>query len=1112
VACNPANWWSAMARCSSATCWKRRQATKSTESEKRLNMFKSLIAFCLSRRAIVVVGLMLFAGAGLIAFKKLNIEAYPNPTPVILEITAQAPGLSAEEMERYYTIPMEIGLYSTPGIEVIRSTSFYGLSFVRVTFKYGVDYYFAFSQAAIAMQQNVNLPGGLVPTIQANSSTGEIFRYQVVGPPHFGIANLRTVQDWIVARRLLTIPGIAQINSWGGPTKEFLVQVDPHRLEAYSETVPQILTALGNANLNVGGREIRVGQQSINIRGVGLIDDGGNYDLTKGYKVDDIENVVLAQENGVPVLVKDVGKVSVSYRPRLGILGRDEQDDVVGSIVVMRRTEKTADMIPKVKAEVDKINRDGSLPPGVKVVPFYDRSSLIALTSHTVLHNLIFGCLLVFLIQWIFLGNLRSAIIVGINIPFALFFATILLVIMGESANLLSVGAVDFGIIVDSAVILTENIFRNFQRDASERQGLLQRLASGYWGPDPTRQTDHGSTPRSWTNRLRLILISALQVDKAVLFSALITVAGFVPLFTMQGVEGQIFGPMARTYGYALAGALIATFTVTPVIASMLLPERVKETETIVVRILHHGYTPALRFALNHRALVVGIELAVSLATFMFVAPHLGSEFLPHLEEGNFWIRASMPITLSLEDGEAATRKMREILLRHPEVITVVSQHGRPDDGSDASPFSNVELFAPLKPFDQWPKGLTKEKLTNQIQAEFENELPGIVFNFSQYIEDNIEEGISGVKGVNSVKIVGPNLETLTQLAEQVRDQMSQVRGITDLGIFPVLGQPNLNIKVDRAKAARYGLNSGDVNAVIQASLGGAVASEVLEGDRQFDLVVRYTPEYRNNIDKIRNVKVAYTTPTGADAYIPLSELADISLDTGAAWIYHESVQRFIPVKFSVRERDLGSTVEEAQQRIAKNVKLPPGYRLMWAGEFGDLQEAKKRLEIIVPLSLVLIAGLLYSLFNNLRDCLLALAGIPDAIVGGILALYLTGLNFSISAAIGFVSLFGVSVMDGILMITFYNQERSHGFAPVEAMFRAASHRMRPLLMTALSACIGLLPAAMSTGIGSQVQRPLATVIVGGMLVGPFMLLVAVPALRMIFLGHDNHPVIQEPQ
>jgi cobalt-zinc-cadmium resistance protein CzcA len=603
-----------------------------------------------------------------------------------------------------------------------------------------------------------------------------------------------------------------------------------------------------------------------------------------------------------------------------------------------------------------------------------------------------------------------------------------------------------------------------------------------------------------------LILISAIQVDKAVLFSALITVAAFVPLFTMQGVEGQIFGPMARTYGYALAGALIATFTVTPVLASILLPDHVKETETIFVRLLHRIYNPSLRLALNRRALAVGIGVAF-LGLSGFLASRLGSEFLPHLEEGNFWIRASMPMTLSLQDGETASRKMREILLRHPEVVTVVSQHGRPDDGSDAAPFSNVELFAPLKPFDEWPRGLTKEKLTEQIQTEFQNELPGVVFNFSQYIQDNIEEAVSGVKGSNSVKIVGPNLGVLTKLAEQIRDQMNQVRGVTDLGIFPVLGQPNLNIKVDREKASRYGLNSGDVNTVIQAAMGGAVATSVLEGDRQFDLVVRYTPEYRDGIDKIRNIKVAYTTGSGTNAYIPLSELATISLDTGAAWIYHESMQRFIPVKFSVRGRDLGSTVEEAQQRIAKNVQLPSGYHLIWAGEFGDLQEAKKRLEVVVPVSLVLIIGLLYTQFNSLRDSLLSLAGIPFAVAGGILALSVSGLDFSVSAAIGFVSLFGVSVMDGILMITYYNQERQlRGGTPTDAMYRAATTRMRPLLMTALSACIGLFPAAISTGIGSQVQRPLATVVVGGMLLGSMMLLGAVPALELVFLGKDRPP------
>jgi cobalt-zinc-cadmium resistance protein CzcA len=1074
-------------------------------------MLKTIIAACLSRRAIVVFALLGFAAAGLFAFHMINIESYPNPTPVILEITAEGPGLSAEEIERYYTIPMEIGLYATPGVQVIRSTSFYGLAFIRVVFKWGVDYDFAYAQATLALEQNVTLPGGQIPSVNQNSGSGEIYRYTVQGPKRYSITDLRTIQDWIVLRRLSTINGIINVNSWGGTTKEFDIQVDPLKLEAFSVTVPQILTAVANANINVGGREIVMGEQSINIRGVGLIDDGGNEDLTQGYKVKDIENIVLGQMSGTPILVKDVAKVVMTYTPRLGIFGLDTNDDAVGSIVVMTRTKQTSEMLPKVRAEVDAMNSDGSLPPGVKVVPFYDRGYLINLTTHTVLHNLIFGIVLVFLIQWLFLGDLRSAIVVGVNIPFALFFAIILLVLNHESANLLSIGAVDFGIIVDSAVILMENIFRNFQRPKEESQSLLARLTDGFYGPDPTMSLHTSpSVGQTWTDRLRLILVSALQVDKAVFFSVLITVAAFVPLFTMQGVEGQIFGPMARTYGFALAGALIATFTVTPALTHFLLPEHLQETETIVVRLLHKVYDPTLRFSLGNRGLMVGIGI-VFLAVAAFLSQHLGSEFLPALEENNYWIRASMPTTLSLQAGEAATRKMRLILLKHPEVICVTSQHGRPDNGTDASPFSNVELFAPLKPLDQWTKGLTKDKLTEEIQAEFTSQLPGVIFNFSQYVQDNIEEAISGVKSANSCKILGHDLETLERLAHEVQDQMSQVRGICDLGIFPVFGQPNLNIKIDRDKAARYGLNTGDVNTVVQAALGGTIASQVLEGDREWNLVVRYAPEYRDNIEKIRNIKVGYTTASGANAYIPLSELADVGLSTGGSWIYHETMSRFIPVKFSVRDRDLAGAVAEAQARIKQNVPLPPGYRMIWAGEFEDLQLAKARLEVIVPISLVLILFLLYCLFNSLRDTLLTLAGIPFAIAGGVLALYVSSQPFSISAAIGFVSLFGVSVMDGILMITFYNQAKMRGLKPMEAMYHASTARMRPLLMTGLSACIGLFPAAISHGIGSQVQRPLATVVVGGMLIGPIMLLIIVPALRMVWLGREEKPH-EQPQ
>ena len=1062
-------------------------------------MLKGVLQFGLTRRPIILLSLLVFVGAGLFAFSKLNIEAYPNPAPVILEITAQANGLSAEEMERYYTIPMEVGLATTPGVDIIRSTSFYGLSFVRVTFNYGVDYYFALQQAAISLQQNVNLPGNAVPSIQGSSLVGEIYRYQVTGPPHFGLTNLRTIEDWIVQRRLLTVPGVVQVNTWGGTTKEFEVEVDLHKLDAYNVTLPQIIAAIGNANINVGGRTISFGQQSVNIRGIGLIDSGGNEDLTQGYHVEDIQNIVLSQTNGVPVKVKDVADVRVGYMPRLGKAGRDRENDVVAAIVVMNRTLHTHDVAPRVKHEIEKINTDGTLPPGVKLVPFYDRTMLVSVTTRTVLHNLIFGCILVFLIQWIFLGNLRSAIIVGINIPFALFFSIIILVLRGEDANLLSIGAVDFGIIVDSAVILVENIFRNFQGSPAARQRIVHDLAEGRYGEDPTR----GDGGQVWTDRLRIIFASALQVDKAVFFSTAVTVAAFVPLFTMQGVEGQIFNPMARTYGYALFGALLATFTVTPVLASILLPVHIEETETIVVRALRWIYSPLLRWSLAHRATMVAVALAC-LVLFGLLMTRLGTEFLPALEEGNLWIRATMPPTISLEAGMPTVNRLREIILSHPEVITVVSQHGRPDNGSDASGFNNAEFFVPLKPFDEWAPGMTKEKLISDLQRQFSNEFTGIGLNFSQYIQDNVEEGLSGVKGANSVKIIGRDLAKLEEIANEVMKKMTKIDGVADLGLFPVLGQPNLNVKINRERAARYGLNAGDITNVVQAALGGTSATTLLEADRQFNVTVRLAPEFRNTVDRVSHIKVGYQTPSGTNAYVPLTELADISLGTGASYIYHERNERFIPIKFSVRGRDLGSTVAEAQQRIALNVKLPTGYRITWAGEFEELQQAKARLAVIVPISLLMILALLYGLFNSLRDSLMALTGIPFAAGGGIMALYFSGLDFSISAAVGFVSLFGVSVMNGILIMTYYNEVKASGMGTVQAMYHAAEQRMRPMLMTALSACIGLLPAAVSTGIGSQVQRPLATVVVGGMLIGPIIMLVVVPAVQTLFLGRDR--------
>jgi heavy metal efflux system protein len=667
------------------------------------------------------------------------------------------------------------------------------------------------------------------------------------------------------------------------------------------------------------------------------------------------------------------------------------------------------------------------------------------------------------------------------------------IVLRGEDANLLSLGAVDFGIVVDSAVILVENIFRVFQ--AKEREELLRRAA-------PLSNGGGGSGNASFLTRIRLIFVSATQVESAILFSTLIILAAFVPLFTMQGVEGQIFNPMARTYAYALVGALFATFTITPVLSSLLLPAHVRETETRIVRAAHAIYNPLLKLVLRFRLITVLCGLFFLLVSGFF-GSRLGTEFLPALEEGNLWIRASMPPTISLNAGMPTVTRMREILKSHPEVITVISQHGRPDNGSDATGFFNAEFFVPLKPFEEWEPGRHKEDLVKDLQEEFAKEFVGIDLNFSQYIQDNIEESLSGVKGANSIKIIGPSLGKLEEIAVQVKRIMQDVPGIADLGILRVLGQPNLNIKVNREKAARYGLNSGDINAFIQTAFGGNVATVTYEADRQFGVNVRAAPRFRESIETVRNAKIGVQTAGGA-AYIPLSEVADISLVTGASYIFHERNQRFIPIKFSVRGRDLGSTISESKQRIAKALTLPVGYRMIWAGEFEELEQAQKRLSVIVPLSILLILGLLYGLFNSLRDSLVVLAGFLFAVAGGLLALYFSGEAFGISAAIGFVSLLGISVMNGILLITYFNEIHSGGVPAKQAMYEAATHRMRAVLMTGFSAAIGLFPAAFSTAIGSQVQRPLAIVVVGGMMIGPILLLIFVPALQALILGRHG--------
>ncbi|MFL5101044.1 MAG: efflux RND transporter permease subunit [Xanthobacteraceae bacterium] len=1048
-------------------------------------MLRNLMAFCLARRPLVLVTLTAFIGLGYAAFTTLNIEAYPDPAPPILELIAQWPGQSPEEVERYVTIPIEIAVANTPGLKYVRSNTVYALGFIRLQFEYGRDYYFV-RQQTINRLKDVTLPNGVQPVISPAGGISEILRYQLKGPPGMDLIELKTLQDWVVERKLRTVPGVADVTVLGGKTKEFQAEVDLNRMMAHGITLPQIITAISASNTNVGGRTIAMGEQSVNVRGLGVVSS-----------LEDIGNIVLTQQGGVPVLLSDVARVQIGFTPRLGIAGRDDGTDIVFGVVLMQKLERTMEVVTRARAAIARMNSDGSLPHGVTVEPFYDRGDLVAITVHTVLHNLVFGIALIFLIQWVFLGDLRCALIVAATIPVALFLAVIITVLRGESANLLSVGAIDLGIIVDSTVIMMENIYRQL-----------------------AHHPPHVSAGREMRSgrKLARILHAASEVDKPIFFSVVITIAAFLPLFTMQGVEGQIFSPMARTYAYALIGAVIATFTVTPVLSSILLPAHVNEIETVLVRLLRGAYQRILVAAVRRYRLAALAGLAF-LAVCGLLGLRLGTEFLPKLEEGNLWIRALLPPTITLEAGMESVARMRSVIASYAPVQTVVSEQGRGEDATDPDGSFVAEFFVPLKPAEQWPSGLTKENLVKDMSDRLEREFLGVDFNFSQYIQDNMEEAISGVKGENSVKIFGRDLVELERLSKAVKAEIGNVAGVAEPGAFSLLGQPNLVIRIDRAKAARYGFSVGDINSVVQAAIGGQEVSRVYEGEMNFALTVRLAPEYRGNVDAIRSIPVALPNndPKGPTAYIALGDLGEVKLESGASYIYRENNQRFVPLKYSVRGRDLGSTVAEAQQRIGQKVPLPEGYSMEWTGEFGALQDARKRLALIVPLSLLLILMLLYSLFNSVRDSLLALSGIPFAVAGGILGLYVAGLHFSISAAIGFVSLFGVSTMDGVLLVSYIRRNIEEGIGSDEAVINAGETRMRQVFMTGLSACIGLVPAAVSTGIGSQVQQPLACVIVGGMLLSPMCSLIMIPTLARMFMPyipgtHAGHETAASPQ
>jgi heavy metal efflux system protein len=1041
-----------------------------------------IVAVALKQRVIVVTMLGLLLVAGIFAFGNLNIEAYPDPVPPMVDVVTQNSGQSADEIERYITIPIEIQMAGIPHVTAIRTISLFGLSDVKIQFTYDFTYDEAQQWVINRLSQLPPLSNAAAPQISPDSPIGEIYRYRVTGPPGYSVTDLKTIQDWILERRFKAVPGIIDVTGWGGQTKTYDLVIDQQRLVDYGLTLPQVLQALNNNNINVGGQTVNIGAQSAVVRGIGLI-----------HSMDDIRNTVVSAPNSSPVFLKDIASVQVGHQPRLGIAGQDGDNDIVQGIVLMRRGAESKPAIAAVEAEVAKINGSSILPPGVRIEKIYDRTDLIDVTTNTVLHNMIAGIILIFFVQWLFLGDLRSAVIVATTIPFALFFAILIMTLRGESANLLSVGAIDFGLIVDATVIMMENIYRHLAEPESVRFSHDSQLRD-----IPSVAGLRGKPA--------LIANSAAQVNRAIFFSAAIIIAGFVPLFTMSGIEGHIFGPMAKTYAYAIAGGLLATFTVTPALSALLLPDKVRERDTLIVRAIRREYRRIMDFAIANRIVTLGFGAAILIAGLLAL-PKLGTEFLPHLEEGNLWIRATMPVSISLEEGDAYVNRIRQIIKSYPEVDTVVSQHGRPDDGTDATGFFNAEFFVPLEPFDAWPAGMDKQKLTDELTKRFATTFPGIDFNFSQYIEDNVEEAASGVKGENSVKLYGNDLGALEATANKIKNVMSTVPGITDLAIFKSLGQPAVRVDIDRAKAARYGLATGDINSTVQAAIGGQAAGNLYEdgSDRNFPIVVRLAPEYRTNLDAIRRIRIGASNPSGNGVVqIPLTDVADVRLVSGASFIYREGQERYIPIKFSVRGRDLGGAVTEAQAKIAQQVQLPPGYRLEWAGEFGEFLDALQRLTVMVPLSLFLIGILLYINFNSLRDALLAASVIPMALIGGVLALLFTGTPFSVSAAIGFVALFGIAAMDGIIVLSFYNRMLDEGLDRAGAIMRTCLTQMRPVLMTCVAACVGLLPAAVSTGVGSQVQKPLALVVVGGILLAPVLILIVFPVLIDIFSRHSE--------
>ncbi len=1012
---------------------------------------RGLVSSLLRYRPMVIVALAAWIAGGVYMFLRLDIEAYPDPSPPLVEVITQNPSWSAEEMERQVTVPIETVLFGIPHLEYVRSTAIFGLSDVKLYFDYDSDYFWD-RQEVLNRLQLVSLPGNLSPQLSPESPVGEIYRYRLEGPG-YNLNEIKATQDWLATREIKQVSGIVDVAGFGGSTRQYVAEVDMRKLLQLNVTLPQVVSAVGASNANAGGNYLTMGSQNVNIRGVGLLQSIG-----------DMQSVLIATRNGVPVYLRDIADVHEGSQPRLGQVGVNHDDDAVQGIVLLQRGEKSLPALRGLDQKVRALN-GGLLPRGMRLVTLYNRADLIHVTTSTVRDIVIVGLALVTLVLVVFLGDIPISLIAALTIPCSLLFAFSLMVLTGSSANLISIGAIDFGILVDASVIVLENVFRRFQAATSS------------------------------AHTFEIIADATAEAVRPVAFSVLVIIVALIPLFTMQGVPGKVFAPMSQTYGFALVGAFLFAIFFGPVLCSWMKPENVRNHRTVVVNWLSKHYAGGIRWTMSHRRAVLGMGFAGLAATLLLAYLFLGGEFMPPLEEGNLWVRATLPQDASYETGAKMAHDFREILLGFPPVTQVVSQMGRPDDGTDVTTFNNIEFMVSLKPPGQWPTGMSKEKLVSQMDAQLEK-YPGIDFNFSQNIQDNVEEAMSGVKGENSLKLFGDDIDTLVSKAGEIRDVMAEVPGVADLGVFQESGQPELIISIDRAASARYGIMSADIDATVQAAVGGLAATQILQGDRRFDFVIRYQPQFRSSPEEIRNILLP--TPSGGN--VPLGQVADISLRQGAFMIFRENGRRYIPVKFSVRGRDLAGTIREVQGRLAQKVHLPEGYHLEWAGEYESLQKEQRRLAVILPITLLIILGLLFTAFNSLRHALLVLAVLPFALTGGIVSLLITGTPFSISAAVGFASVIGVCTLGGVVFVSGIRRKEDASQSLRATIELAALAEMRPVVMACAAACLGLLPAAVSTGIGVQAQQPLARVVVGGMITSPLAILFLVPVFASYWL------------